>query len=173
MGTALKPLLVSYTTAHCILGSILLAWTAQGLCAALPGTDAAALLHELRRRLPDAQLHALAADSAQERSAAVLAALNGAPGPLSFALDPRGTEFQQRVWQALRNIPAGQTRSYAQLAQAIAQPGAVRAVGSACGANPIAVLIPCHRVVRSDGSLGGFHWGLDLKQQLLLRESRS
>jgi AraC family transcriptional regulator of adaptative response/methylated-DNA-[protein]-cysteine methyltransferase len=85
-------------------------------------------------------------------------------------LDPQGTEFQRRVWQALRNIPAGQTRSYAQLAQAIEQPGAVRAVGTACGANPIAVLIPCHRVVREDGGLGGYRWGIERKQRLLDRE---
>ncbi len=173
MPATIKSLQVSYTTADCAMGSVLLAWTAQGLCAALPGPDAAALLHDLQRRLPGAQLHALAADSGHERSAAVVAALNGASDPLSFALDPQGTEFQQRVWQALRDIPAGQTRSYAQLAQAIAQPGAVRAVGTACGANPIAVLIPCHRVVRSDGGLGGFHWGLNLKQQLLLREGQA
>ena len=173
MPTPINPLLVSYTTADCTMGSVLMAWTGQGLCAALPGADASALLQDLQRRVPGANLQALASASAQERATAVVAALNGATGPLPFALDPQGTEFQQRVWQALRNIPAGMTRSYAQLAQVIEQPGAVRAVGTACGANPIAVLIPCHRVLRSDGSLGGFHWGLDLKRQLLLRESRA
>jgi len=82
-------------------------------------------------------------------------------------LDIRGTAFQQQVWQALRLIPRGETRNYAEIARAINKPQATRAVGSACGANPVAVIIPCHRVLRSDGSLGGYRWGIERKQKLL------
>ena len=89
----------------------------------------------------------------------------------SVPLDPIGTEFQMRVWNALRRIPRGETRSYADIARAIGSPDAVRAVGAACGANPIALFIPCHRVVRSNGALGGYRWGLDLKRALLKREN--
>ena len=89
----------------------------------------------------------------------------------SVDLDPIGTEFQMRVWDALRAIPRGETRSYAEIARAIGSPDATRAVGAACGANPIALFIPCHRVVRSNGSLGGYRWGLDLKRSLLKREN--
>ena len=90
---------------------------------------------------------------------------------LDLPLDVRGTAFQQRVWQALREIPAGQTASYAEIAARIGAPKAVRAVAQACGANPLAVAIPCHRVVRSDGSLSGYRWGVERKRALLEREA--
>jgi AraC family transcriptional regulator of adaptative response/methylated-DNA-[protein]-cysteine methyltransferase len=97
-----------------------------------------------------------------------------APGAtLDVPLDPRGTPFQQRVWQALRDIPAGATATYADIAARIGAPGSVRAVAQACGANPIAIAIPCHRVVRSDGALSGYRWGVERKRALLDREARA
>jgi len=173
MRTSNTALVVSHTTASCSLGTVLLAWTANGLCAVLPATDPAAAVADLQRRLPRAQLQPAGATPPMRDLATVLAALDSTASPVPVALDPQGTAFQLQVWQALRRIPAGQTRSYAQLAQDIGKPAAVRAVGSACGANPIAVLIPCHRVLRADGGLGGFHWGLELKQRLLQREARA
>jgi AraC family transcriptional regulator, regulatory protein of adaptative response / methylated-DNA-[protein]-cysteine methyltransferase len=91
---------------------------------------------------------------------------------LDLPLDIRGTAFQKQVWQALQKIPYSQTRTYTDIARDIAKPQAVRAVGNACGANPIALIVPCHRVLRSDGSLGGYRWGIERKQKLLIQESQ-
>lgn len=169
MRTATDSRVVRYANGSCSMGPVLLAWTSKGLCAALPGRDTDALLADLQRRLPRATLQ----PGSSIHLSAMLAALDAPDAALPFALDPQGTAFQVSVWQALRHIPTGQTRTYAQLAQAIGKPAALRAVGSACGANPIAVLVPCHRVLRSDGGLGGFHWGLALKQHLLQREAKT
>ena len=131
--------------------------------ARVPGDPAAKISGA---RVPDDQ----AAEMAQQAAQVLLETLNGARLKADVPLDVQGTAFQLQVWAELRRIPRGQTRSYAQVAQALGQPRAVRAVANACGANPTAVLTPCHRVVRSDGSLGGYHWGVERKKKLLKSE---
>lgn len=159
-----------YAVGACALGALLVARSARGLCAILLGDDAAALHAELRRSFPHAELLP-AADSAALLAPVV--ALVAAPGGgLDLPLDPRGTPFQQRVWQALGEIPAGSTLSYAALAARLGMPRAVRAVAGACAANRLAVAIPCHRVLRGDGALAGYRWGVARKRALLEREAR-
>jgi AraC family transcriptional regulator of adaptative response/methylated-DNA-[protein]-cysteine methyltransferase len=154
----------------CALGRVLIATTARGVCAVSFGDDPAALERELRARFPRAAFIP-GADAALERLAtAVVALVDGAGVAGDIPLDLVGTAFQQRVWRALRDIPPGATTTYAELARRIGVPRAVRAVGTACGANPVAVAIPCHRVVRGDGALGGYRWGLARKKALLDRE---
>jgi len=158
---------IRWRTIETSLGSMLVAATDKGLCRISFGEGEA----ELRARFPHAQLHP--ADPALERMAQRLVALVDDPaGAADLPMDVRGTEFQQAVWAALRAIPPGETRSYGEIAATIGRPGAVRATGSACGGNLLAVLIPCHRVLRGDGSLGGYAWGLDRKEALLAREKR-
>jgi len=153
----------------CNLGFALIATSGKGVCAFLLGDDAAALETELRRRFPGAQL--AAADARCARLAADALALIDTPErAASLPLDLRGTAFQQRVWSALRAIPAGSTASYAEIARSIGAPKATRAVAGACAANPVAVAVPCHRVLRSDGALSGYRWGVDRKRELLARE---
>lgn len=162
---------IRYALGPCSLGLALVAATPAGLCAILLGDDAQALETDLRRRFPRARL--VGDDEAFARQAAQAVALVDDPGQAhALPLDVRGTVFQQRVWQALREVPPGTTVSYAELAQRIGCPQAVRAVAGACAANPLAVLIPCHRVLRSDGSLSGYRWGVQRKQALLAREAR-
>jgi len=153
------------------LGRLLVAATARGVCAVLLGDDDATLTAELTRRFPRAEL---APDPALEPQVdGVLAQLTEHPGALALPLDLRGTAFQARVWAALRTIPRGTTQSYAQLAEAIGAPRSVRAVANACGQNPAAILVPCHRVVGSDGKLTGYRWGIERKRALLALESRT
>lgn len=167
-----RPVILHHSV-QCSLGPVLLAWRPGGLCAALPGAPTLSQQADLQRRLPAAVLLAATVSATPPWLDAAIAALDGdASQVAAVPLDAQGSDFQQQVWDALRQIPVGQTRSYAQLAQAIGQPAALRAVGTACGANPVAVLIPCHRVLRSDGSLGGYHWGVELKRHLLQREQR-
>jgi AraC family transcriptional regulator of adaptative response/methylated-DNA-[protein]-cysteine methyltransferase len=148
-----------------------MAQSTRGICAILLGDDPEPLLRDLQDRFPKAQL--IGADAAFEQQVAQVVGLIEAPSlGLQLPLDVRGTAFQERVWQALREIPPGSTVSYAELAARIGAPKAVRAVGSACGANPLAVAIPCHRVLRSDGALSGYRWGLERKRALLLREAQ-
>lgn len=171
MASHLERPVIHHHTVQCSLGPVLMAWSPQGLCAALPGAPTLSQHVDLQRRLPAAAVLAASAEALPHWLPAAIAGLDGdARQGAQVPLDPQGSHFQQRVWGALRHIPSGQTRSYAQLAQAIGQAAALRAVGTACGANPVAVLIPCHRVLRSDGTLGGYHWGLELKRQLLQRE---
>ncbi len=159
-----------YATSRCSLGSILVARSARGLCSILLGDDAKALLRELRERFPAAQL--LAGDKRFGQQVARVVRFVDAPRlGLKLPLDVRGTAFQQRVWQALRTIPVGSTASYADIARSIGAPRAVRAVAQACAANPLAVAIPCHRVVKRDGALSGYRWGVARKRALLERES--
>jgi AraC family transcriptional regulator of adaptative response/methylated-DNA-[protein]-cysteine methyltransferase len=140
------------------------------VCAILLGDDPQALACDLQDRFPAARL--IGADAGFERLVARVVGFVEAPRlGLDLPLDVRGTAFQQRVWQALRQVPAGQTLSYTELAARIGAPKAVRAVASACAANPLAVAIPCHRVVRADGGLAGYRWGVERKQALLTRES--
>lgn len=151
------------------LGWMLLAATAQGVCKVAFGESEADLETLLAAEYPFALR--VREDARLEKWAdAIRAYLLGTESCLDLPLDVQGTLFQQKVWQALRQIPYGETRTYAQLAGEIGQPNAVRAAASACAANPVAVIIPCHRIVRSDGGLGGYHWGLERKKKLLERE---
>ncbi|MEH3116313.1 MAG: bifunctional DNA-binding transcriptional regulator/O6-methylguanine-DNA methyltransferase Ada [Methylorubrum populi] len=160
---------IVFATSPCALGLVLVAATARGLCAILLGDAADALRGELGARFPRAEIVAGEADFAA--TVAQVVRLVEAPGAaFDLPLDIGGTAFQQRVWQALRRIPAGATATYAEIARAIGEPAAVRAVAMACGANRIAVAIPCHRVVRSDGALSGYRWGTARKAELLARE---
>jgi len=159
-----------FAVGTCWLGSILVAATDKGVCGILLGDDPDALLRELQDRFPKAQL--VSGDRDFERLVGNVVSLVEAPAlSLDLPLDIRGTAFQQRIWQALREIPAGSTASYADIARRVGAPTAVRAVAGACAANPIAVAIPCHRVVRSDGALAGYHWGVERKRALLAREA--
>jgi AraC family transcriptional regulator of adaptative response/methylated-DNA-[protein]-cysteine methyltransferase len=154
---------------ECSLGSVLVAATDKGVCAITLGDDPGALVRHLQDRFPKATL--VGGDDAFERLVASVVAVVEAPdGGIDLPLDVRGTAFQQRVWQALRKIPAGSTASYADIARRIGRPKAVRAVAQACGANPVAIAIPCHRVVRTDGDLSGYRWGVERKRALLERE---
>jgi AraC family transcriptional regulator of adaptative response/methylated-DNA-[protein]-cysteine methyltransferase len=159
-----------YHYADWSLGSVLLAFASDRLCAALPGIDQGQLLIDLQRRHRHAQLSPLTTVG-DGRCAAVVQTLEQGNSSPAMQLSPQGSEFQRAVWRLLQTIPAGQTRSYGEVAALLGKPLAARAVASACAANPIAVLIPCHRIMRSDGGLGGFYWGLDLKRALLQREA--
>jgi AraC family transcriptional regulator, regulatory protein of adaptative response / methylated-DNA-[protein]-cysteine methyltransferase len=161
---------IRFAIGACSLGSILVAATDKGICAILLGDDATALLRDLEDRFPKAQL--LGGEPGFERLVAQVAGLVEAPARgLDLPLDLRGTAFQHRVWQALRRIRPGSTVSYSDLARRLGVPGSARAVGGAVAANPLAVAIPCHRVIRRDGSLSGYRWGVSRKRALLEREA--
>lgn len=160
---------IRFAVGQCSLGAVLVAATARGVCAILLGDAPEALVRELQDRFPRAEL--LGGDADFEAHVAEVVGLVEAPRKgLSLPLDVRGTAFQQRVWQALRAVPAGKTSTYARLARAIGRPSAVRAVAGAVAANPLAVAIPCHRVIRTDGALSGYRWGVERKRALLERE---
>jgi AraC family transcriptional regulator of adaptative response/methylated-DNA-[protein]-cysteine methyltransferase len=156
--------------ARCSLGYVGIAMSERGLCALAFGDSGKAAREAVQSRFPKAQL-VEAEGELQKALARVVALVEEPTGALDLPLDIRGTAFQERVWQALRRIPAGKTRSYGEIAKAIGEPGASRAVAQACGANKIAVAIPCHRVVASDGDLGGYHFGMRRKKALLAKES--
>ncbi len=151
------------------LGQTLIATSANKLCALFFGDDRQSLLHALRARFAYATLQEGGAEVAAS-GAKVAAWLEAPVAALDVPLDLRGTEFQQSVWNALREIPAGSTASYTDIANRIGRPKSVRAVAQACGANPVAVIVPCHRVIRSDGALSGYRWGVGRKRVLLERE---
>jgi AraC family transcriptional regulator of adaptative response/methylated-DNA-[protein]-cysteine methyltransferase len=154
------------------LGAVLVAASAKGVCAISLGDDSEALLRDLQHRFPQATL--IGGDEAFERYVAAAVGMVERPQtPFDLPLDMRGTAFQQRVWAALREIPAGETASYAEIARRIGAPKATRAVAGACAANPVSVAVPCHRVVRSDGALSGYYWGVERKRELLERERKS
>lgn len=160
---------IRFAVGQCSLGAILVAATDQGVCAILLGDDPDELVRDLQDRFDRAQL--IGGDAEFEKLVARVVGFVEAPAiGLNLPLDVRGTAFQQRVWQALREIPVGSTISYSTMAQRIGSPRAVRAVAQACAANAIAVAIPCHRVVRHDGNLSGYRWGIERKRQLLERE---
>lgn len=161
---------VHFAVGQCSLGAILVARSHRGICAISLGEDPQALVHELQDQFPNANL--IAGDRDFEQLVARVVGFVEAPElGLDLPLDIRGTAFQQRVWQLLRQIPAGQTLSYAEVAERLGNPNAVRAVAGACAANRLAVAIPCHRVVRSDGGLSGYRWGVERKRALLQRET--
>ena len=161
---------IRFAVGECSLGSILVARSAKGVCAILLGDDPDLLARELQDRFPRAEF--IGADAEFEKLVAKIVGFVEAPAlGLDLPLDVRGTAFQQRVWQALRKIPAGSTVSYSTIAQRIGAPKSVRAVAQACSANSIALAIPCHRVVRHDGGLSGYRWGVERKRVLLEREA--
>jgi AraC family transcriptional regulator of adaptative response/methylated-DNA-[protein]-cysteine methyltransferase len=160
---------IRFAVAACSLGALLVASTDKGICSILLGDDPDQLVRDLQDRFPKAEL--VGAEPGFERTVAQVVGFVEAPGiGLELPLDVRGTAFQQRVWQALRQVPAGQTVSYAELAERVGLVAGARAVAGACAANPVAVAIPCHRVVRNDGSISGYRWGVERKQALLERE---
>jgi len=159
-----------FAVGECSLGSILVAASDKGIAAILFGDDPETLVHDLEDRFPNANL--IGGDRAFEDVMAKVVGLVEAPEVgLDLPLDVRGTAFQHRVWRALREIPVGTTATYSEIAEKIGMPKAVRAVAAACAANKIAVAIPCHRVVRNDGSLSGYRWGVERKRKLLDREA--
>lgn len=160
---------IRFAIGACSLGAILVASTAQGICAILIDDDPDFLVRDLQDRFPKAELIGAEAEYEQVVSRVVGMVERPATG-LDLPLDVRGTAFQQRVWQVLRDIPPGRTVSYAELAELVGSPKGARAVAGACAANALAVAIPCHRVVRNDGSISGYRWGVDRKAALLDRE---
>lgn len=160
---------IMFAIGQCSLGSILVACSQRGICAILLGDEPELLLQDLQDRFPNADL--IGGDEQFEQLVARVVGFVEAPAlGLDLPLDIRGTAFQQRVWQALRQIPVGKTASYAEVARSIGAPTSARAVAQACGANALAVAIPCHRVVRNDGGLSGYRWGVERKRELLDRE---
>jgi AraC family transcriptional regulator of adaptative response/methylated-DNA-[protein]-cysteine methyltransferase len=167
-------LVIRYCTAASPLGRMLVATTDVGICSITFGRDDAELLQGLRESFHKAQLVPAKGNSGwlAEAVAFVLSQMGEHPLAAKFPLDVRATAFQQRVWKALQEIPRGETRSYSELALALGKPTAVRAVAGACGANPIAIAVPCHRMVGKDGALTGYRWGVERKRKLLEAERR-
>ncbi|MGY8809914.1 MAG: methylated-DNA--[protein]-cysteine S-methyltransferase [Pseudomonadales bacterium] len=169
---ATQPLAIDYITGHCSLGGLLLGASELGICSILLGDDDESLLHDLQGRFPGANLQAnperLRSDMQQ-----LLAFIERPQQPLalSMPLNAVGTAFQQHVWEELQQVSNGQTISYSELAARIGKPKATRAVASACAANPLAIVVPCHRVLRSDGDISGYRWGVARKRELLRREA--
>ena len=162
---------IRFAVGECSLGSILVARSERGVCAILLGDDPDALARALQDQFPRAIL--IGGDASFEDLVARVVGMVEAPGlGLLLPLDIRGTAFQQRVWEALRQIPAGTTASYTDVARSMGSPGSARAVARACASNVLAVAIPCHRVVRNDGALSGYRWGVERKRELLEREAR-
>lgn len=160
----------TFAVGQSLLGVLLVASSAKGVAAILLGDDPEALVGELRERFPNADL--VAGDASYEHLVAQVVGFIEAPsGGFALPMDVRGTAFQHLVWHALGDIAVGQTVSYTSIAEKIGSPRAVRAVASACAANALAVAIPCHRVVRQDGTLSGYRWGIERKRTLLARES--
>jgi len=163
---------IRFAVGECSLGSILVAQSDRGICAILLGDDPDSLARDLQDQFPKANL--IGGDAGFERLVAKVVGFVEAPAlGLDLPLDVRGTAFQQRVWQSLRKIPAGSTASYTEVAKLIGSPNSVRAVAQACGANALAVAIPCHRVVRNDGALSGYRWGVERKRALLEKEAHA
>ncbi len=163
---------IRFAVGECSLGSILVARSERGICAILLGDDPDALTRDLQDQFRQANL--IGGDAEFEQLVSKVVGFVEAPAlGLNLPIDVRGTAFQQRVWQALRKIPAGSTASYTDIARQIGSPKSVRAVAQACGANALAVAIPCHRVVRNDGALSGYRWGVERKRTLLEREAQA
>ncbi|MBL8851133.1 MAG: bifunctional DNA-binding transcriptional regulator/O6-methylguanine-DNA methyltransferase Ada [Planctomycetaceae bacterium] len=161
---------IHYAVENCWLGLVLVAATERGICAIMFGDRAAPLIRDLHRRFPEADV-AAGGNAFQQTVATVVAYVAQPACGLDLPLDVIGTAFQQQVWALLQKIPPGATTTYTEIARQLGRPDAVRAVATACAANPISVAIPCHRVVRKDGSLAGYYWGIERKQKLLERET--
>ncbi len=163
---------ITYQVSGCLVGKVLVAQTATGVCAVLLGDSELELVDELRSRTAGAELRAGCdpTGSGPTAAAAVVQLICNPAEEVALQLDIRGTAFQQKVWQQLREIPCGSTMSYSQVATAVGRPTAARAVAGACAANPIAVVIPCHRVIAADGTMGGYRWGIERKRRLLQAE---
>jgi AraC family transcriptional regulator of adaptative response/methylated-DNA-[protein]-cysteine methyltransferase len=160
---------IRFAVGECSLGSILVAASSRGVCAIFLGDDPAKLARDLEDRFPQAEL--VGGDADFERMVARVVGFIEAPRVgFDLPLDVRGTAFQERVWRALRKIPAGETATYRDIAKRVGFPKAVRAVAQACAANALAVAIPCHRVVRADGGVSGYRWGVERKRDLIRRE---
>jgi AraC family transcriptional regulator of adaptative response/methylated-DNA-[protein]-cysteine methyltransferase len=164
--------IVRFATAPCTLGLLLVAATERGVCTVMLGEEVGALELLLRRQFPAAEIFPDATGMAEQVSG-ILAAMTEHPAAGDLPLDLRATAFQARVWQALRQIPRGETRSYADVARSLGQPKAVRAVARACASNPVAIAIPCHRVIGSNGALTGYRWGIERKKTLLEMEKKN
>jgi AraC family transcriptional regulator of adaptative response/methylated-DNA-[protein]-cysteine methyltransferase len=161
---------IGYCSFTSSLGTVLLAATEKGLCSVKLADDARRLQKLLAEEFSEAELIETEMTELKEK---ILAFIDGEASLAKLPLDIRGTVFQRRVWDELRRIPRGETRTYRQIARAIGAPDAVRAVGSACGANPVALVVPCHRAVRTDGGMGGYAWGVQRKRKLLALEKKS
>jgi AraC family transcriptional regulator of adaptative response/methylated-DNA-[protein]-cysteine methyltransferase len=164
---------IDWTIVDSNVGSILVAATTRGLCFVEVGAGEAELLAALRREYPLAGIAARPSSRLRAYAAAARAVAEAKPVSTALPVDIRGTAFQWRVWRALTRIPRGETRSYAAIAAAIGRPAAARAVARACATNPLSLVVPCHRVVRGTGQLGGYRWGLDVKKELLTKEGKS
>jgi AraC family transcriptional regulator of adaptative response/methylated-DNA-[protein]-cysteine methyltransferase len=163
---------IRFAVGECSLGSILVARSGRGICAILLGNDPDKLVRALQDKFPQANL--IGGDKDFEQLVAKVVGFVESPSVgLDLPLDIRGTAFQQRVWKALQDIPAGVTASYTEIGNRIGSPKSVRAIAQACGANALAVAIPCHRVIRNDGSLSGYRWGVERKRMLLEREAHA
>lgn len=162
---------IRFAVGECSLGSVLVASSEKGICAVFLGDDPQELVHDLEQRFAQAEL--VGGDEDYEKIVAkVIGFIESPDQKFELPLDLRGTVFQQRVWKALAGIPYGKTVSYGELAEKVGMPKATRAVASACGANPVSIVIPCHRVVRSDGSISGYRWGVERKVKLLEKEGK-
>ena len=160
---------IGYSIAKSALGKVLVAATDRGVSAVYLGDTEEKLVKELRDEYPSAEISA-AADSFQRWVKEIVNRVEGKPPRVELPLDLQATAFQRRVWQELQQIPRGTTRTYTQVAQALGNPRAVRAVARACATNPVSIVVPCHRVIRQDGNLAGYRWGLSRKEQLLAQE---
>jgi AraC family transcriptional regulator of adaptative response/methylated-DNA-[protein]-cysteine methyltransferase len=161
--------MIGYTVVSSPLGRLLVAVTERGVCAVRMSDSDAELEQDLRAEFPEATIERADA-SLRKTVEKILDHINNHKPHLDLPLDVRSTAFQRQVWEKLRAIPYGQTVSYGDVAKSLGKPGAVRAVGRACATNPVALVIPCHRVVREDESLGGYRWGLERKKKLLAHE---
>jgi len=163
---------IAYTIAPCALGRVLVAATERGISAVYLGERDSDLAAALRKEYPHAEIRCVSGERSKWVRA-IVRHLAGTNPRLDLPTDVVATAFQRRVWEALRSIPPGETRTYSEVARSIGQPSAIRAVARACATNPAAIVVPCHRVVRTDGTLGGYRWGLERKQSMLERERRS
>lgn len=160
---------IGYSIAKSALGKVLVAATDRGVSAVYLGDTDAKLVAELREEYPRAEI-APATDTFERWVKEIVQRVEGKPPRMELPLDLQATAFQRRVWQELQQIPRGSTRTYSQVAKAMGNPRAVRAVARACATNPVSIVVPCHRVIREDGNLAGYRWGLSRKQQLLAQE---
>jgi len=160
---------IGYAIAKSALGKVLVAATDRGVSAVYLGDADTKLIEELKDEYPRAEITA-AADSFERWVKEIVQRVEGKPPRIELPLDLQATAFQRRVWQELQRIPSGTTRTYSQVARALGNPKAVRAVARACATNPVSIVVPCHRVIREDGNLAGYRWGLSRKEQLLAQE---